>query len=147
VAEEYFELGVVVARRRLKGPWESLTWSPVAVLAASPPLQRGALIATNDDDDVIYAGAATLTIHSSQTSHYRDNLSSQRPSVWVAITPDEALPAVSCITVDPYEGEALAEVYAERLEALSMPQIVREALQRFVGDNHVERAFIKRKRT
>ncbi len=146
MAEEHLELGVVVARRRLKGPWESVTWSPVAVLAASPPLERGALISSNGEDDIVYAGASTLTIHSSETAHYRDNLVSQRPSVWVALTPDETLPSVSCITVDPYEGEALAEVYAERLEALRMPHSVRVALQRFVDANHVERAFIKRKR-
>lgn len=147
MAEESIELGVVVARRRHTGAWERFTWSPVSVLGAAPPLERGALIFSNGDEDIVYAGAATLTIHSSETSHYRDNVSSQRPSVWVALTPDETLPSVSCITVDPYEGEALAEVYAERLEALSMPQMVREAVQRFIAANHVERAFIKRKRT
>lgn len=146
MAQLHIDVGVLVARRKLKSPWAEFTWSPMAVLAAPPTLERGAIISQSDDGDVFFAGAATLTLHSSDTAHYRDNLSSDAPSVWIALTPKETLPDVCCVTVDPYEGEALAEVYAERLEALSMPRAVREVLAQFVAENHVERAFVKRKR-
>ena len=146
MTELHLEVGIVVARRKLNSPWAEFAWSPIAVLAAAPQLDRGVSVSHGDGHEIFFAGAATLTLHSSDTSHYRDNLQAAQSSVWVALTPDESLPEVCCVTADPYEGEALAEVYAERLEALSMPLAVREAVEKFVAENHVEKPFVKRER-
>jgi hypothetical protein len=34
--QDRFEVGIIVARRRLKGPWASHAWLPVAALPAAP---------------------------------------------------------------------------------------------------------------
>ena len=34
--ESHFEVGVIVARRKLKGPWADHAWLPYGVLPAAP---------------------------------------------------------------------------------------------------------------
>ncbi|MFN3888853.1 MAG: DUF3305 domain-containing protein [Beijerinckiaceae bacterium] len=147
MSEIYLEVGVVVVRRSTGGPWADVSWRPVVVLAAPPPLEAGAFLSSASGEDLFYAGAAELCLHVSATSHYRDNLRSGRPSVWVAIAAANNLVCVQAVTVDPYEGEALAEIYGECLDAAPMPAALRDAVSRFVAAHHVERAFVKRKRT
>lgn len=141
------EIGIVLARRESGNPWAPVTWRPVTALAAAPPLAPRAFISQAEGETLHYAGAFTLVFHSSETAHYRDNLHSGRPSIWVAMSIESDFPAVRLVTVDPYEGEALAEIYGEGLDAVPMPPAVQDALSRFVSEHHVERAFMKRKRT
>ena len=147
VTEQHIEVGVVLARRRTAGMWSQESWRPIAALAAAPPLESGAFVAHAEGDDLFYAGAVTLSLHASDTAHYRDNLNSGRPAIWIAIASGDAFPHVQAVTADPYEGEALAEVYGEGLDAVFMPEAIVEVLSRFVAEHHVERVFIKRKRT
>ena len=147
MTEAIYEIGVILARRESANKWAPVTWRPFAALAAAPPLAPLSFISQVERDALHYAGAFTLSFHSSETSHYRDNLQSGRPSIWVAMNVENDVPTVSTVTVDPYEGEALAEIFGEGLDAVPMPQSVQDVLSRFVQENHVERAFVKRKRT
>jgi len=146
MAQDHLKVGIVVARRTLKGPWASHAWLSVAVLPAPPHLPVGAALGTDGDDERFYAGPATVTLNSSETGYYRDNLTSARPALWVALRPDGDAVELAAVTADPYEGEALAESMGENVEALPMPAEVRAWVEAFIDAFHVEREFFKRKR-
>lgn len=151
-----FEIGVVVGRRKLKSPSKNFwaresfltreTWLPVAALPAAPDLSPGAILSNDDDEEMVFAGAQTLTLHGSETGHYRDNLISGRPSLWIALSVESDQRNVVSVTADPYEGEAMAGGVGQIIEAVPMPLAIQEAVVAFVTEHHVERPFIKRKR-
>jgi hypothetical protein len=145
--EERFEVGIVVARRKLHGPWASHAWAAVALLPAAPPVAPWTKLSGTEAEDTFYAGPFELALHRSETSHYRDNLVSGRPSVWVALRPiggDDH--EVAAVTADPYEGESMAEGIGEIVEAVPMPPELQAKVAAYVEAFHVERAFVKRKR-
>jgi hypothetical protein len=147
VAEDCLEVGVVVARRKLKGPWADYAWQPHAVLPAAPAAAPGTKLGGGDEEAIIYAGRYEISLHSSETAHYRDNLASGRPALWVVLQPtagDEY--EVATVTADPYEGEALTQGNGEIVEAVPMPPEVQDRIAAFVTAFHVERQFVKRKR-
>jgi hypothetical protein len=147
MTESAFEIGVVVARRKLKSPWASHAWLPYAILPAVPAAAPWTQLGQDGDDETFYAGSAEVSLHASSTGHYRDNLTSGRPSLWVALRPtggDEV--EVATVTADPYEGEALAEGVGEIIEAVPMPAEIQAKVAAFFEAFHVERTFTKRKR-
>lgn len=147
MAEECLEVGVVVARRKLTGPWADYAWLPHAVLPAPPAAAPGTRLGGGDGEDIIYAGPFAIPLHSSETAHYRDNLGSGRPALWVVLQPvagDEY--EVAAVTADPYEGEALTQGNGEIVEAVPMPAEIQEKVAAFVAAFHVERQFVKRRR-
>ena len=144
--QDHLTLGVVAAKRRLKGPWASHTWLPVAVLPAAPEVPRGTPLGVEGDDERFYGGPASLSLHVAETGHYRDNLTAAQPSVWVVLRPTGDEVEVAAVTVDPYEGEALAESIGDIVEAVPMPADVQAFVQAFFDRFHVEREFVKRKR-
>ena len=142
-----FEIGVVVAKRKLKGPWASHAWLPVSALPAAPSLSPWSRLGAEAEGDVFYAGPFTVSLYPSQTAHYRDNLVSGRPSLWVALRPiggDHY--EIATVTADPYEGEALAEGIGEIVEAVPMPAEIQCVVAAFFDAFHVERPFMKRQR-
>lgn len=145
--ESHFEVGVVVARRKLKGPWADHAWLPHSVLSAAPAAAPWTKLGAHDDEDLFYAGPFDVPLHPGETSHYRDNLTSGSPSLWIALRPvgDERY-EVSTVTANPYEGEALAEGIGEIVEPVPMPPDVQAKVAAFCDAFHVERTFIKRKR-
>jgi hypothetical protein len=64
------------------------------------------------------------------------------------LTPAESDPPYELfkVTADPTEGEAQTETGVNLVEAVAMPDAVREALEDFVAEHHVEQTFFKRKR-
>lgn len=146
MAQDHVTVGVVVAKRTLKGPWASHAWLPVAVLPAAPEIAPGTPLGSDGADERFYAGPATVTLYASQTAHYRDNLTAAQPSLWVVLraTGDEI--ELAAVTADPYEGEALAESIGDIVEAVPMPHEIQAWVQSFFDAFHVEREFFKRKR-
>ena len=147
MAQDRFDVGVVVVKRKLKSAWASHTWLPRSVLPSAPSTAPWTFLGADGDDQIFYAGVSELRLHPSETSHYRDNLTSGRPSLWVALRPvggDEY--EVATVTADPYEGEALAEGIGEIIEPVPMPPEIQAQLGAFFEANHVERPFFKRKR-
>ena len=71
------------------------------------------------------------------------------PSIWISLRPTDADPPyrLFAATVDPAEGEAFTETGTELIEAVPMPELIRDAVAAFVAEHHVERQqFFKRKR-
>jgi hypothetical protein len=68
--------------------------------------------------------------------------------LWVALRPTGVEPPydVIAVTADPAEGEALTEVGNDLVDVVPMPEAVREVVDAFVAEHHVERPFVKRKR-
>jgi hypothetical protein len=147
MTERHFEVGVVVARRKLKGPWASHAWLPRAVLPSAPTAAPWTSLGQDGDDETFYAGSFDLSLHAGETGHYRDNLVSGRPALWVVLQPvaGDAY-EIATVTANPYEGEALTQGNGEIVEAVPMPPEVRDEIAAFVEAFHVERRFIKRQR-
>lgn len=142
-----FEVGVIVAKRKLKGAWASHAWLPVAALPAIPAAAPWTRLGSTPEEETFYAGAYEVSLHPAETSHYRDNLVSGRPSLWIALRHVEGdAYEVAAVTADPYEGESMAEGIGEVVEAVPMPADVQAKVSAFFEAFHVERTFHKRKR-
>ncbi|POR42820.1 DUF3305 domain-containing protein [Methylobacterium sp. V23] len=145
--QNHFEVGILVARRRLRGPWATHAWLPVAALPAAPPVANWTQLAETEAESTFYAGSYEVLLHPAETSHYRDNLVSGRPSLWVSLRKlGEDAYEIATVTADPYEGEAMAEGIGEIVEAVPMPNECQGILRAFFEAFHVERKFEKRKR-
>ncbi len=141
-------LGVVVERRKADSPWVDFVWRGTGVLPDEPDMTPWTVLREEQGTTLFYAGSATVDLHRSETARYLDNLGSGAPSVWIVLTPSEgAWPyAVSAVTADPAEGEAYTEAGANLVEAVPMPEVLHEAIEKFVAEHHVETAFVKRER-
>jgi uncharacterized protein DUF3305 len=142
------EVGVVVERRRAKSAWIDFVWRPVTILAGRPEAAPWTVLASGDDRTTFYAGPAAIELYRTETGQYRHNPASSAPSLWVALRPTGASPAyqVVAVTADPAEGESWTQAGSDLVDAVPMPAAVREAIQAFVAEHHIERAFAKRKR-
>ncbi|ACA17493.1 molybdopterin-guanine dinucleotide biosynthesis protein A [Methylobacterium sp. 4-46] len=142
-----YEVGVIVAKRRLKGPWASHAWLPVAALPGRPETPPWTRLGASEAEETFYAGSVTVALHPAETAHYGDNLASAQPSLWIALRPvGPETYEIATVTADPYEGEALAEGIGEIVEAVPMPPEMQAWLAAYYAAHHVERPFEKRKR-
>jgi hypothetical protein len=146
MVHDVFSIGVVVARRRLNSPWATHAWLPVAALPAVPETAPWTRLGGGNAADAFYAGSAEITLYAQATSHYRDNLMSVRPSLWIVLRPVGHEIQLVSATADPYEGEALAESIGDIVEPVPMPTSIQARVQSFSHAFHVEREFVKRKR-
>lgn len=140
--KDIFRLGVIGASFPPVSRWASRVAQPTAVMMDLPPLSIGSVMSERNGVQTIYMGDHALVLHSNETGHYIDNLRALKPSVWVAL--DDGV--VRILTVDPYEGEALAGDPERVVEALLMPPRLVAKIERFVEEHHVEQVFHKRKR-
>ena len=139
-------VGIVVAKRKLSSPWADYAWLPTAALPAAPGTPAWTRLSADEREELYYAGSFELAFHRGETSHYRDNLRSGRPSLWVSLRPVGGEDhEIATVTADPYEGESMAGAIGEIVEAVAMPPEVQARLAAFVDAFHVERAFFKRK--
>jgi len=141
-------VGVVIERRSAKSPWADFIWRPSAVLAGEPDAAPWTLLDAEADRTTFYAGAGEIALYRTDTAYYRDNLATGEPMLWAVLRPTGGEPPfrVVSVTADPNEGEAFATVGTDLVEALPMPASIRDAVEAFVAEHHVERAFAKRKR-
>lgn len=141
---QHFQIGVVVAKRKLKSIWQDHIFIAHSVLPEPPDTPVGSSLGIIGVDELFYGGAHELRIYTGETGHYRDNLLSGTPSLWVAVN---AVGEVTAVAIDPYEGEALVTNNLDDIvERLPMPQTVQATLTQFFEAHHVEQTFIKRKR-
>jgi hypothetical protein len=141
-------VGVVVERRKADSPWIDFLWRPVGILPDAPDMAEWSVLREEDETVLFYAGSRTIEFHPSETARYRENLATGSPMLWVVLSPTEAeWPyALAAVTADPAEGEVFTEAGANLVETVAMPDVVREAVEAFVSEHHVEREFVKRKR-
>jgi len=95
-----------------------------------------------------YAGPAEIELHRSEAGNYRRNLATGEPAVWVALHPtgDDPPYEIAAVTADPAEGEGLSEPGQAIVEAVPMPEAVRDAVAAFAEQCPAEPAFSKRQR-
>ena len=141
-------VGVVVERRKAESPWIDFTWRPVTALPGAPVVAPWTQLSTDGDMVAFYAGAAEVALYRTETAHYRDNLASGSPSLWVALRPTDAEPPFDlvAVTADPAEGEGFTQNGDHLVEPVPMPEPVRAIVEAFVAEHHVEQPFVKRKR-
>jgi hypothetical protein len=141
-------VGVVVERRKAASPWIDFTWQAVAVLHGEPGAQPWTVLSTSGDVTTFYAGPCEIELYRSETTHYRDNLATGSPGIWIVMAPTEADPPyqIVAVTVDPAEGEGSTESGGNIVEQVPMPKPVEEIVTAFIAEHHVERQFIKRQR-
>jgi hypothetical protein len=141
-------IGVVAERRKAASQWIDFVWRPVAVLAGRPDAAPWTVLSSEGGTTTYYAGAAEIELHPAETANYRDNLASGSPAIWVALRATDGEPPyrVAAVTVDPSEGEGFTETGVDLVDAVPMPDLIRDMVAAFVAEHHVERPFIKRKR-
>ena len=141
-------VGVVVERRKARSPWIDVIWRPAAALGGSPDAAPWTELSSDGGAALFYAGQADLDLHRSETVNYRDNLASGAPSIWIALRPRIGEPPceIAGITADPAEGECWTEPGDAIVEAVAMPEPIREAVAAFVKQHYVETIFSKRER-
>lgn len=138
-------VGVVAVSRKPVTRWATGGFAPSAVLPAVPSVPPRTRLGPEGEVETWYLGPATIELHPGDSGHYRDNLNSGRPSVWVGLKAGRE-PEVLVATVDPYEGEAIAGDPGLVVEAVPMPEAVRAAVTAFHEAHSVEEVFVKRKR-
>jgi hypothetical protein len=145
---ERISVGIIVERRKSTSPWTDVVWRPIAVLGGLPDADPWARLVVEGGAETFYAGAAQIELYRTETENYRSNLSSRAPSIWVALYASGGEPpyVIGAVTADPAEGEALTEPGQGIVEAVAMPDSVRNAIASFISQHHVERVFEKRKR-
>jgi hypothetical protein len=141
-------VGVVVERREAQSRWIDFTWKPVAVLPGVPDAAPWTLLSDHGSGASFYAGAVEIELYRTETAHYRENIASGTPVLWVALRPTGVEPPYElfAVTADPAEGEAWAQSDSDLVDVVPMPDAVRVQLETFVAEHHVERPFYKRKR-
>jgi hypothetical protein len=142
-------VGVVVERHKATSPWIDYVWRPTAVLPGLPAAEPWTPLGpAGDTVAAFFAGTATIALHRTETANYIGNLSSDSPLLWVVLRPTGSEPPyeVLAVTADPAEGEAFTEAGNDLVETVPMPREIKDALEAFVAEHHVERAFFKRQR-
>jgi hypothetical protein len=145
-------LGVVVERRRSSSPWQDWAWRPVSVLVGCPPLGgEWRELMRGETWTHYHAANLPLELHRTETDAYLLNLAQRPPRVYVVLRPaSEPGPyplRPLLITASPLEAEGYLSTGEEIVEGVPMPAAVVGWLQGFVKRHHVERPFIKRKRS
>jgi hypothetical protein len=140
-------VGVVVERRKAKSAWVEHVWRPVAALPGAPDTPPWTALEGDEETKRFYAGSAEIGLFRADTSHYRDNLASGSPGLWVVLRATGGEPpwAIAAVTANPSEGEAFTESGADLVEPVPMPDAVLEVVDAFIAEHHVEHAFTKRK--
>ncbi len=141
-------VGVVVERSKAESAWIDFIWRPVAVLPGAPDTEAWTVMKEDTDATTFYAGHADLLLHPSETSNYRDNLSTGEPKLWVVLRPTGAEPPFDVIrvTADGSEGEAFTSAGDDIVDQVPMPEAIRQTIDAFIAEHHIEHVFHKRER-
>ena len=144
----HIPVGVVAERRKAESMWADFLWRPVSVFAGIASAAPWTPLEAEAETTLFFAGEAVIELHRTETTNYRDNLASGAPALWVALRPVASEPPyeILAVTADPAEGEAFTDAGSNLVEAVAMPPEIVEAVAQFIGEHHVERPFVKRRR-
>ena len=114
-------VGVVVERTKGASQWVDFHWRPVRVLLGVPDTAPWTKLSEDGDRVAFYAGAASVELYRTETTHYRDNLQMDPPLLWVILRPVDADPPyeLAAVTADPAEGEGMTEAGANIVESVA----------------------------
>lgn len=143
-------VGIVVERQKVDNPWIDHRWRVVSVLVGAPDTPAWSELSRTPEATRYYAGAADLVIYSRETENLKHNLEAPAPSVYVVLRrKPESERGIELLlaTVDPGEAHVHVDAGMEDIvEALPMPDPIRDWLAAFVAAHHVAREHFKRKR-
>lgn len=148
MVERELVVGLVMERLDPSSPWGEPIWLPVQALDGAPDTPAWTVLAKGADRIRYFAGTYPVRLYSTETAFYRDNLTADRPRLWVAMQPAGAEPPVEIlvVTADPTEGEGYTQTGTNIVEVVDMPPGIAAEIAEFIAENHVERTFEKRKR-
>jgi Protein of unknown function (DUF3305) len=141
-------IGVVVERRRAASPWAEYLWRPIAVLAGLPDAVAWTPLAEEGDTITYYGGPVEIALYRSEAENYRRNLMSGAPAIWITMhaTGGEPPYVIGGVTADPAEGEGWTEPGQAIVEAVAMPERLREEVAAFIAQYPAQPGFVKRQR-
>ncbi len=142
-------LGVVVECRRVDHPWQPWRWRAIGVLVEPPETASWRVLVKDEHFTQYHAANLELALFRDETDHYKYNLSSDRPQLYVVMreTGADDFPWRPVrLSASPWEGQAFEELAEDRVDAVAMPPVVIGWVKEFVDRFHVERPFYKRKR-
>ena len=95
-------VGVVVERpQSVESQWIDVAWRPVGGAGRARRRPRpGHVLESSDDRHDFYAGLAEVALYRTETAHYRDNLNSGAPSLWVSLRPTGVEPPFEIVGRD-----------------------------------------------
>lgn len=145
-------LGVVLRRTPGVTRWVKHVWRASAVMPGAGPAHWREL---RREGEIIEYHAATLPLelHGAETEAYLHGLNTREPSIYIVLrerddadAPADSPPEVLLVTASPYEAQDYTDSSVELVEKVAMSQGLREWVQDFVEEFHIEEEFIKRKR-
>lgn len=146
---ENLAIGIVIERRLIDNAWIKEIWQPIAVLPASSETD----IKTLRCDGGIcqyFMPAPDFTLHRSDVASYRYNLASERPAIFVALRKDESQSPIPwqilLVTAAPDEAQKLMDSGDDLIEAVAMPESIRNFISGFVDKFPPDEPFEKRQR-
>ena len=141
-------VGVVVERIKSTSPWADYLWRPSAALPGEPAAAPWTKLAEDDQRTTFYAGSTEITLHRSDTGDYRDNLATGVPMLWVVLRESSAPQPyrLYLVTASPSQGESMTEAGNDIVEAVPMPDVIRDHVAGFVAEHHIDQDFVKRTR-
>ena len=142
-------LGVVLERRDIDNPWQSVSWRAVAVIPGAPPVDGRRVLAEGSGWVRYHAATLTVELHRKGTEGYRYNLSTKVPAVFVLTrrhedTEGEVEPCAA--TVCPNEAQDYLDAGDDIVDRVPMPEVVVAWVQDFVKTHHVDQPFKKRRK-
>lgn len=144
----HLPVAVIVERRRGVTPWQDWVWRAVGVQEDAPALPAWTLLRDDGDRALFHAGIAELALYPTDTTNYLHNLQAELPRLWVVLREGESPTGLilHAVTVDAGEAHLYTDSGSDIVESLPMPAALRDRVEAFVAQHHVERAFHKRKR-
>lgn len=158
------QIGVVLERREIDHPWQSVSWRAVAVLPGAPEIDEARLLRDGPGWARYHAATLELQLHRSDTEGYKHNVTNEEvPMVYVVLRfdddeegdedseggdGDEGAPRPFLVTACPYEASVYLDTTAtgEVVEPVPMPEAVRAWVQDFVAKHHVDVPFVKKRK-
>ena len=146
--EEQMIVGLVIERRELTGQWGGVAWRPITIFSDAPDVAPWTPLGGGKAAARFYAGAIAISLYSTDTANYRDNLGSGAPKLWVVMRAESTGPPVEIlmITADPAEGEGNTEAGNNIVETIEMPLEIAGVVAAFIAAHHADRPVLKRRR-
>lgn len=143
------EVGIIVERRRSRSRWEDWIWQPVEAIPGLPAGEPWRIVAQGGGWTRYHATSLPLRLEKGATAEYLVNLAQAAPRVYVVLRRSPATMPWQplLVTVAPDEAGSYLDGGDEVVEGVPMHEAVRAWLQDFVRRHHVEKPFVKRKRS
>ena len=147
-------LGVVIERREIDNPWQSVSWRAVAVIPGAPEIDEARQLRNGPGWVQYHAATLALELHRSDTEGYKHNISDEgAPMVYVVLRfdddeGDEDDDGVPNIVEDagPNGGDGNNDESADSAQAhvASLPNAINGQYEDLVGSGIIDPALVAR---